>query len=79
MAYKYTIQSNDACLDKAQSSVGKVAIDVWNDADVGVLALHRPDTLNYKIDPGDWPVTKASLDTKAVAAIVAKYPGATPG
>lgn len=74
MSYRYTLAAADTQVLADGSDSGIVRFSIRDDAATGSLANSQPDTASF--DP-TWPLTKATLQSLAVAAIIAKYPGAT--
>lgn len=76
MSLKYNLQRGHVYVSKDGSDEAIVEFEIFDDEGVGRLAERLNDSVNFPLDPGDWPLSKANLKSKAEAAIVDKYPGA---
>ena len=67
-----TIEGSDP-----NNMIAKLEFDIRDDVAINELAKSRHVEVSIPIGAGDWPIEKAALRTKLLAAIEAEYPGAT--
>lgn len=77
MALKYNLQRGSVDVDKAGTDVAVVYFEIIDASLPGTLGVRKEDSIEFTLNAGDWPLSKANLKTKAEAAIAARYPGAT--